>query len=135
MTVAKWIQRCIILETIAGVPGFVGGMARHLKSLRTMERDKGWINTLLEEADNERFHLFIFLNIKKPGFLERCFILSLQGIFFNMFWFSYLINPKFSHRFVGYMEEEAVRTYTGMLEDMNSPNGVLKPWTTIPADK
>lgn len=103
MTVAKWVQRCLILETVAGVPGMVGGMARHLKSLRIMQRDKGWIHHLLEEADNERFHLFIFLNIKKPGYLERAFIISLQGIFFNMFFISYLLAPKFSHRFVGYL--------------------------------
>jgi hypothetical protein len=105
MTVSKWVQRCLILETVAGVPGMVGGMARHLKSLRVLHRDKGWIHHLLEEADNERFHLFIFLNIKKPKLLERCFIITLQGIFFNMFFVSYLLNPTFSHRFVGYLEE------------------------------
>ncbi len=48
MTVGKWVQRCLILETTAGVPGMVGGMARHLKSLRLMQRDKGWIHHLLE---------------------------------------------------------------------------------------
>lgn len=69
MTKNKWVQRCLILETVAGVPGMVGGMARHLRSLRVMERDKGWIHQLLEEADNERFHLFIFLNIKQPKIL------------------------------------------------------------------
>jgi len=42
------------LETVAGVPGMVGAMARHLRSLRTMTRDHGWIHTLLEEAENER---------------------------------------------------------------------------------
>lgn len=81
----------------------VGGMARHLKSLRAMERDKGWIHHLLEEADNERFHLFVFLDIKKPGLLERIFILALQGAFFNFFFLAYLMNPKFCHRFVGYL--------------------------------
>ncbi len=30
----------------------VGGMLRHLRSLRTMSRDHGWIHTLLEEAEN-----------------------------------------------------------------------------------
>jgi len=39
---AKWLQRMIFLETVAGVPGMVAGMLRHLKSLRTMERDYGW---------------------------------------------------------------------------------------------
>lgn len=48
MTIGKWVQRCLILETTAGVPGMVGGMARHLKSLRLMQRDKGWIHHLLE---------------------------------------------------------------------------------------
>lgn len=104
MTEAKWIQRCLILETIAGVPGMVGGMARHLKSLRSLKRDKGWIHHLLEEADNERFHLFVFLDIKKPNFFERCLILAAQGVFMNVFFISYLLNPTFSHRFVGYLE-------------------------------
>jgi Alternative oxidase len=32
----------------------VAGMLRHLHSLRRMERDHGWIHTMLEEAENER---------------------------------------------------------------------------------
>lgn len=64
MPESKWLTRIIFLETIAGVPGMVGGMARHMRSLRTMERDHGWIHKLLSEAENERMHLFIFLNQK-----------------------------------------------------------------------
>ena len=48
-----------------------------------------------------------------------------------MFFVSYLLNPTFSHRFVGYLEEEAVKTYTAMLEDISNPNGVLKSWNNI----
>ena len=29
-----------------------GAMLRHMKSLRNMRRDNGWIHTLLEEAEN-----------------------------------------------------------------------------------
>lgn len=105
MTKNKWIKRCLILETVAGVPGMVGGMCRHLRSLRLFERDQGWIHHLLEEADNERFHLFVFLNLKKPKIMERVFIIGLQGIFFNSFFLAYLMSPKFCHRFVGYLEE------------------------------
>ena len=47
MTERNWLARIIFLETVAGVPGMVGGMARHLKSLRTLERDNGWIHHLL----------------------------------------------------------------------------------------
>lgn len=41
MTVAKYTQRIVFLETVAGVPGMVAAMARHLRSLRTMKRDFG----------------------------------------------------------------------------------------------
>ena len=42
MTDQKWLIRIIFLESIAGVPGIVGGMLRHLRSLRRMQRDNGW---------------------------------------------------------------------------------------------
>jgi ubiquinol oxidase len=53
----------LFLETVAGVPGFVAAMHRHLRSLRTMKRDNGWIHTLLEEAENERMHLLTFMQV------------------------------------------------------------------------
>ena len=64
MTEEQWLNRCIFLETVAGVPGMVGGMARHLKSLRSLTPDHGLVHHLLEEAENERTHLFIFLQLK-----------------------------------------------------------------------
>jgi hypothetical protein len=42
MTEHKWLTRFIFLESVAGVPGMVGGMLRHLRSLRRMKRDNGW---------------------------------------------------------------------------------------------
>lgn len=42
MNERKWMVRFIFLETIAGVPGMVAGMMRHLHSLRRMTRDNGW---------------------------------------------------------------------------------------------
>ena len=47
----------------------VGGMIRHLHSLRLMRKDRGWIHTLLDEAENERMHLMTFMAMKKPGAL------------------------------------------------------------------
>lgn len=47
----KWLRRIVFLETVAGVPGMVGAMVRHLRSLRHMERDHGWIHTLLGEKE------------------------------------------------------------------------------------
>ena len=61
-----------------GVPGMVGGMLRHMKSLRSMRRDNGWIHTLLEEAENERMHLLTFLQLRQPGFIFRGLVLLSQ---------------------------------------------------------
>ena len=33
-----------------------------------------------------------------------------------MFWITYILSPRFCHRFVGYLEEEAVKTYTHCIE-------------------
>ena len=54
MTEEKYLSRFLFLETVAGVPGMVAGMLRHMRSLRGLKRDHGWIHTLLEEAENER---------------------------------------------------------------------------------
>ena len=42
MSERKWLVRFIFLETVAGVPGMMGGMIRHFHSLRKMKRDNGW---------------------------------------------------------------------------------------------
>ena len=68
------MNRIVFLETVAGVPGMIGGMVRHLKSLRVLENDHGWIHHLLMEAENERMHLFIFLQMRNPGVIMRILI-------------------------------------------------------------
>ena len=91
MTENEWLLRFIFLETIAGVPGMVGGMIRHLRSLRKVEKEGRWIETLLEEAENERMHLMTFMTIKKPGPMTRLMIVGAQGVFCNAFFFAYLL--------------------------------------------
>ena|SRR2546423_5754455 len=91
MTEKDWMLRIIFLETVAGVPGMVGGMIRHLRSLRKMEKEGRWIETLLEEAENERMHLMTFMQIKKPALFTRLMIVGAQGVFCNAFFFSYLM--------------------------------------------
>ncbi|XP_020631717.1 alternative oxidase, mitochondrial-like [Orbicella faveolata] len=119
MTENKWLNRIIMLETVAGVPGMIAAMARHFHSLRKLTRDHGWIHTLLEEAENERMHLMTALELKKPGILFRGIILLAQGVFVNLFFIAYILSPRFCHRFVGYLEEEAVKTYTYCLKVIN----------------
>lgn len=42
MNERKYMIRNVFLESVAGVPGMVGGMLRHLGSMRRMKRDNGW---------------------------------------------------------------------------------------------
>ena len=42
----RYGHRAIVLETVAAVPGMVGATLNHLKCLRRMEDDKGWIRTM-----------------------------------------------------------------------------------------
>ncbi len=85
-----------------------------------MTDDKGWIRTLLDEAENERMHLMTFVHIAKPSQLERALILLTQGAFYNAFFALYLISPRTAHRVVGYIEEEAVVSYTLYLEEIDA---------------
>jgi len=66
------------------------------------------------------------MTLKQPTLFFRALILGAQGVYFNIFctyssWprdfvsltflvLAYLISPRSCHRFVGYLEEEAVLT-------------------------
>ena len=113
----RYGHRAVVLETVAGVPGMVAGMWNHLRSLRKMKPDdRGWIRTLLEEAENERMHLMIFIEIAKPNWFERWMIIGAQFLFWHFYMFLYIFFPKVAHRMVGYFEEQAVISYTSYLK-------------------
>jgi ubiquinol oxidase len=50
------------------------------------------------------------MTISQPTLFTRALVLAAQGVFYNAFFLTYLISPKLAHRFVGALEEEAVRT-------------------------
>lgn len=136
----RYGHRAVVLETVAAVPGMVGGLLQHLKSLRQIREDEGWIRELLDEAENERMHLMTFINIAKPSFLERMLIMFGQAVFFNTYFFLYLFAPKTAHRVVGYLEEEAVVSYSqylaeidaGRVENVACPKIALDYWKLAP---
>ncbi|CCE83975.1 Piso0_004572 [Millerozyma farinosa CBS 7064] len=120
MNEGKWLTRVIFLESVAGVPGMVAAFIRHLHSLRLLKRDKAWIETLLDEAYNERMHLLTFMKLGRPSWFTKLIVYIGQGVFCNLFFFAYLVNPKYCHRFVGYLEEEAVSTYSHLLDELDA---------------
>ncbi len=116
----RYGHRAVVLETVAAVPGMVGGLWQHLTALRKMRGDEGWIRTLLDEAENERMHLMTFIEIAQPNRFERMLIIVAQLLFYNAYFFLYLFAPRTAHRVVGYFEEEAVISYTKYLQEVEA---------------
>ena len=116
----RYGHRAVVLETVAAVPGMVGGLLQHLESVRHIREDQGWIRELLDEAENERMHLMTFVHIAQPSRGERWLIMIAQAIFYNVFFFTYLLAPRTAHRIVGYLEEEAVVSYTQYLAEIDA---------------
>jgi len=128
--------RLIILESIAGVPGMLGGMFRHFRSLRQLERDHGFIFTLLEEAENERMHLIVCMGFFEAGPFTRFLVQAAQVAMTPFLATLYVIRPQLLHRFVGYLEETAVHTYTNIVQTVESPGTKLHvAWKDMPAPR
>lgn len=130
----RYGHRAVVLETVAAVPGMVGGALQHLQSLRLIEADYGRIRLLLDEAENERMHLMIFIHIAEPTRLECLLIRLAQGVFFNLYFLLYLISPTIAHRVVGYLEEEAVHSYTEYLAGVDNGTHANVPAPRIAID-
>ncbi|KAJ1914176.1 inducible alternative oxidase 2 [Tieghemiomyces parasiticus] len=136
----KYVHRAVMLETVAAVPGMVGAMLRHLRSLRRLRHDGGWISHLLHEAENERMHLMTWMRVCQPSWFDRLLVILVQGFFFNAFTTLYMVSPRTAHRVVGYLEEEAVISYTaflkeidaGRIENVPAPEIAVQYWNLDP---
>ena len=144
--------RCRILDALLDGPAYPAGLAadlglsrsnvsNHLACLRRMCDDKGWIKTLMDEAENERMHLMTFIEVSKPTMFERAVIIGVQWVFYLFFFGLYLVSSKTAHRVVGYFEEEAVISYTHYLAEIDagrSPNvpapDLAKRYWSLPDD-
>ena len=132
----RYGNRAVVLETVAAVPGMVGGLLQHLKAIRHIKDDENWIRELLDEAENERMHLMTFIEIAQPSTFERMIVMVTQAVFYNVYFFLYLFAPKTAHRVVGYFEEEAVISYTQYLQEIDdgrmpnvpAPEIAIKYW-------
>lgn len=127
----RYGHRAVVLETVAAVPGMVGATITHLKCLRRMCDDRGWIKTLMDEAENERMHLMTFVEVCKPTWYERAVIIGVQWIFYLAFFALYLISARTAHRVVGYFEEEAVISYTHYLAEIDEGRSANLPAPAI----
>lgn len=94
----RYGHRAVALETVAAVPGMVGGLLQHLKALRHIRDDHGWIRELLDAAKKRRMHLMTFVQIAQPTRLERAVNMAGQMIFYNFYFFPYRFAPRAARR-------------------------------------
>jgi ubiquinol oxidase len=85
-------------------------------------------------------HLMTFIHIANPTRGERMIIALGQAVFYNFYFFLYLLAPRTAHRVVGYLEEEAVVSYTqyleqidtGAVENVPAPQIAIDYWALAP---
>ena len=80
---------------------------------------RGWIKTLLDEAENERMHLAILSKSLSRMHLSDMSYCSRRQ-FLELLFFVVCFFPKIAHRMVGYFEEQAVISYTQYLEEIEA---------------
>lgn len=136
----RYGDRVTVLETIAAVPAMVAATLLHLKCLRRMIDDRGWVRTFMDEAENQRAHLMSFVAIARPSMWERLLIVIGQGVFYNAYFLLYLVSGRTAHRLAGYLAEQSVRGYSQYLEGIESgakenraaPASAIAYWTLTP---
>lgn len=132
----RYGDRVVVLETIAAVPAMVAATLLHLKCLRQMRDDKGWVRAFMDEAENQRAHLMSFVAIARPRMWERLLIAISQGIFYNAYFLLHLISARAAHRFAGYLAEQSVAGYSryldrlesGIEENREAPEAAIAYW-------
>lgn len=75
----------------------------------------------------------IWMKCLQPNAWNRLLVLAVQGVFFNAYFLGYMLSPRLCHRIAGYLEEEAVVSYThfldaidkGKIENMKAPQIAL----------
>jgi ubiquinol oxidase len=116
----RYGNRAVALETIAAVPAMVAATLLHLKCLRRMIDDRGWVRTFMDEAENQRAHLMAFVALARPSAGERLLIVLGQGVFYNTYFLLYLISARTAHRVAGYLAEQSVAGYSHFLARIES---------------
>lgn len=92
------------------------------------------------EAENQRAHLMVFVQMARPKLAERFLIILAQGLVYNAYFLLYLIAPGTGHRISAYAAEDAVRAYSrfldglrdGTYEDVPATPFSIAYWNLLP---
>lgn len=123
----RYGHRAVILEAIAAVPAMAAANLLHLKHLRRMTDDGGWIRSMMEESENQRAHLMMFVENAQPSSAERLLILLAQGLFYNFYFLLYLLSARTAHRLAANIAEDALQGYRDYLQALESGRAANPP--------
>lgn len=128
-----WNRHFLFMESISGVPRVTAAFIRHWKSIFYSKHDSGAYHHLIEEEENERMHLFFWTQLGHAGSLVKSAIILYQFFFVFFYGTMYALSPKVGHRFLGYLEENIIRSYTLLLDDIDA--GRLPLWKDMQPPK
>ena len=77
------------------------------------------------QAENERMHLLVCLKMFEASPITRALCVAAQFGMTPFLALTYAVHPGSMHRFVGYLEETAVETYTNLVEKTTTPGTKL----------
>lgn len=133
LTENNWLNKTIMLETLAMTPLFAASIVRYWRSLGGLRQDKGWVHALLDDSENERMHLTNWMMVKRPNLMMRAFVLAQQAFYVPMFMFGYTFTPKMAYRAIGYIEEVGLTHYRLLLREIEREGSPVHSWNFIPA--
>mmetsp|Transcript_38396 Transcript_38396/g.122267 ORF Transcript_38396/g.122267 Transcript_38396/m.122267 type:complete len:263 (-) Transcript_38396:280-1068(-) len=113
----NWLRRLLFLSALSGAPS----CALQKRGVAASGGDK-WVQGLLKEAGREQARLDMLLHLQHlhaPGALSRTLMATTQAAFSHGFWLAHLASPKFCRCFLGYAEEEHIKAYSKLLEDID----------------
>ncbi len=113
-------RRALVLETVATLPGSIASAHQGWLAARNRQPKNPMIREFADEAENERMHLQIFTEVAEPTRFDRAVIMATHWVFGAAFSAGYIFSPKTAHRFVGYIEERAVESYTNYLKEIDA---------------
>ena len=79
-------------------------------------------------------HLMVCLKMFDAGPLTRALVFCAQAFCVPVLTAVYIVKPRVMHRFVGYLEETAVKTYTDLVRLTRTEGTQLHAnWSDVPA--
>lgn len=129
----RMTHRTLILEALAGVPATVIAFVSHLRSLRTLCLDQR-VSRAVEQAKHEQAHCFVFAALVRPTAVEQALLRVGQTVLAVGFVALVLANERIAHRLAAYFEEEALESYDGYLDALESgrvESATIPAWASL----